>query len=173
MLSLKLTLVTFLVLTITMVSAFDRSTKKSYTRAPCYENKVGYQIPPERVGVKDRLCLGCGNYPSVLKRGENLTSASGQFVLRMEPDNNLVLYSLERGELGSKKSTVWHTDTSDLIDAGNFSVVLEEDGLVKLSVDTDRTDTIWCNKQSARVPEEGGQANRRQVHARRKSGCFE
>lgn len=151
MLSLKLTLVTFLLLTISMVSAFDRSTKKSYTRAPCYENKVGYKMPPERVGVQDRLCLGCSNYPSVLKRGEKLTSASGKFVLLMEPNNNLALYSLERGNIGEEKARVWQTNTSDLIDAGNFSVVLEEDGLLKLSVDTDRTDTIWCNKNPAKL----------------------
>jgi len=148
MLSLRILKAIFLVLTISMVSANDRSARKSFTRAPCYENIHGYEIPPERVGVKDRLCLGCSNYPSALHRGESLTSASGNFTLSMESNNNLVLYSKERNN-----AIVWKTDTAneENSDPGNFSLVLEEDGLMKLSVHDDREDSIWCNTKPARL----------------------
>jgi hypothetical protein len=150
MMSLKLTIVTLLAITISMISANERSGSKLITRAPCYSNKFNYKVPPERVGVKDRLCLGCSNYSSALHRGERLISANKRFVLSMQPDNNLVLYDLERAEEGKPDSAVWSSDTWEY--PGNYSFFMEEDGFVKLSKKDDRNDTIWCNAKTSKLP---------------------
>jgi hypothetical protein len=115
----------------------------------CGPKRTKYQMLTERLGVIDRLCSGCKNFKNTLKRGERLVSQSRPFILLMQEDNNLVLYQTITNEGGDIIRPVWSTDTH--MYQGEYHLLLESDGILKLVNSNDNNDVIWASKKKSRL----------------------
>lgn len=118
-------------------------------RIECPVNIHPFKLPQTWPNVIDRLCYGCREFQSVLKRNESIESPFKNYRLTMQEDNNLVMYEINIIDIKNTTRPIWSTNTHNI--KGEYHMFVDNNGLIVLANPNDRSDIIWTSKVKSQL----------------------